>query len=68
MKKFISQPYQLAQNKKWIPAGTITELIGNSLSVNITEIEMSENEFETKAEADKFFADYYIQRGFIESK
>lgn len=68
MNTFISQPYQLQENKKWIPNGMITEFISNSASAKITKIEMRNNEFNTQEEAHIFFVDYYTKLGFIENK
>jgi len=64
MKKFISQPYQLAQNKKWIPAGTIAEIVKDKIL--FIEIEMRQNEFNSKEEAHIFFVDYYTEQGYQE--
>lgn len=68
MNTFVSQPYQLQESKKWIPHGTITEFISNSASAKISEVEMRDKEFDTQEEANKFFADYYTRRGFVENK
>jgi len=68
MKTFISQPYQLADSKKWVPHGTTSESIGASQSLNMTEVEMRENEFETENDANTFFINHYVSLGFTEVK
>ncbi len=65
MKKFDVASYQLAETKKWIPAGTLIKFISNSGNVEYTEVEIREKEFETKEEANSYFIDYYKSKGFM---
>jgi hypothetical protein len=68
MNSFLVNSYQLAENKKWIPAGKLLEPIGNSNSTNIKQMKFHDKQLDTEDEADKFFIDYYKSKGYIQSE
>ncbi|MEA3272968.1 MAG: hypothetical protein U9P90_04870 [Patescibacteria group bacterium] len=62
--KFILKSYQLSEDKKWIPAADLFEYDDNSLSGRLTnELQVRNQEFETKEEANKFISDILTKRG-----
>ncbi len=61
MDTFIPQSYQLQESKKWIPRGTVV------IDGEVNIVEMRDKEFDTQKEANKFFADYYTEKGFVEN-
>lgn len=65
MNTFSVNSYQLAESKKWAPAGTLFSV--DQGIMNIQEIEFSpEHRFDTKEEADNFFRRHYVAQGYVE--
>jgi len=68
MKKFKVSSYQLIENQKWAPCGTLFELVnGNKMNIQEADIFPPEFRFDTKEEADKIFREYFSKRGYIEN-
>lgn len=67
MKKFTVGSYQLRDVEKWVPSGSTFEVI-NGAKVNITEADIfhPEHRFDTKEEADQFFRDHFLSKGYEE--
>jgi len=68
MKSFQIGSYQLRDNKKWVPAGNLVQLIDGGASMNVQEISYPDHHFDTKEEADKFFSEQCILRGHKPAK
>ena len=67
MKKFKVGSYQLPETKKWAPCGTLFELIdGNRMNVQEADVFPPEYRFDIKEEANKFFRNHYLEKGYIE--
>ena len=66
MNKFEVNSYQLAESKKWAPAGTLFVISNNKMDIQKSEF-LPEYRFDTKKEADKTFRNYYLEKGFIEN-
>ncbi|MBU1131180.1 hypothetical protein KJ840_03545 [Patescibacteria group bacterium] len=62
MTLFSSCPYQL-KNQNWIPAGVLINTSGENENNQPSEFNL---EFSTKKEADKYFKDYYLKKGYID--
>lgn len=69
MKKFIVNSYQLTENKKWAPCGTLFESInGNRINIQEADIFPPKFRFDTKEEADNYFRNWFLERGYTEEK
>ncbi|MFA4941138.1 MAG: hypothetical protein WC582_00880 [Patescibacteria group bacterium] len=67
MKTFKSNSTRLMENKKWTPSGTLFEVIDYGKQI-ITEADGFSVQFDTKEEADNYFENYYINKGYKPSK
>lgn len=57
----------LLADQKWVPAGHL--FIDNGGDIEIKEVEFPpENRFDAKDDADNFFREYYIKKGYLEKK
>jgi len=66
MNKFEVDSYQLAESKKWVPAGTLFVISDNKMDIQKSEFS-PEHRFDTRKEADEVFRNYYLKKGFIEN-
>ena len=66
MNKFEVGSYQLAESKKWAPAGTLFVISGNKMDIQESEFS-PELRFDTRKKADEVFRNYYLKKGFIEN-
>jgi len=65
MNQFSASSFQLRETGKWAPAGTLFVYSGDG--VDIQEFEFPpENRFDRKEEADNFFANYFVKKGFFQ--
>ncbi len=67
MKKFIANSYQLRESLKWVPFGDIIEDFENG-SGTYQQHPITDKEFDSKEEADKFFTEYLKNLGFHDMK
>lgn len=63
MKTFKSNSTQLMENKKWTPSGALFEVIDYGKQI-ITEADRFSVQFDTKEEADNYFENYYLNKGY----
>lgn len=54
------------ETQQWMPAGKLLEPIGNSADTNVVPFEFHNKMFKTKDEADNYFINYYIIRGYTQ--
>ena len=68
MNSFKVASFQLIESKKWVPAGTLFTFPGDPSTVQIQQVEFNPKfRFDTKNEADQFFKNHYMQKGFTEN-
>ena len=68
MKCFEISSYQLLQTQKWASSGTLFEMIdGGKVNIQEGDVFSPEFRFNTREEADDFFREYFLQKGYIEN-
>ena len=64
MISFKAKSYQLKETKKWVSSGVLSEQ-GSDSGIVTKKRSFTNNIFDTKKEADTFFTNYCIQKGYI---
>lgn len=65
MNTFRVGSFQLVESKKWAPAGTLSSMEGDRVSIQ--EIEFGpEHRFDTEEEANNFLRSHYSTKGYTE--